>query len=599
MSSNDVTLRTILTGEDRSASKAIKQVGDAADSTTGKLKSGWAGAGKVMGGVLGADMVKKGAQELWDFGKASVEAFRDAARSQRDLEDAYDRFPALADVNIDKMRELNQAIQDKTGADADDIAASQAVLARHKLTGDQISRLTPLLVDYAKRTGTDLPSAGDKLGKALAGNARAMKELGIPFKNTGDAAGNFDQIMSGLQDKVGGFAEKEAQTLDGKLGMLETRFGDVQEEIGAALLPVLVDLVDLAMEVVGWIQENAEWLGPLATALGIVTVAVIALNAAMSANPISLVVLAIAALVAGLVYAYNESETFRTIVDAAFAGIAAAARWLWNNALQPVLQFLVTGFAQVTWAVWALLDQLGNIPGFEWAKDAAEALFGVAKGAEDVASAITKIPDEVDIDTGSSASDLDKVGTEAGEAGKNVKNIPPKAKVDTEKTPEKLDEVKKKAKGAESAVKEIPGKKNVDINIRRTGIDGIRISVSGGGAAGAAGGAGSLVRVKSFDVGGRPKVGELALFHADELWVPDTAGTVLTKRQTANFIGSGPSPIASAGVGGGTVSYYDVRFDLHGVIDGPAAVRALEPHFVGLMRERNVRPATGKGLSFL
>lgn len=369
------------------------------------------------------------------------------------------------------MRELNQAIQDKTGADADDIAASQAVLARHKLTGEQISQLTPLLVDYARRTGTDLPSAGDKLGKAIAGNARAMKELGIPFKNTGDAAGNFEQILTGLQDKVGGFAESEAQTLDGKLVMLETKFGDVQETVGEALLPVLVQLADITMQVVDFVQENVDWLGPLAIGLATVTVAVLALNAAMSANPISLVVLAIAALVAGLVWAYNESEEFRAVVDAAFSAIAAAGTWLWNNALQPVIQFLVRGFALVVRGIASMLDVLGNIPGFEWARDAATKMKGAADKADEVADSIRKIPD----------------------------------------------------------------RKDVEVNVRKTGIDGIQVKATTGGWA-----------MKAYDQGGRPKVGELALFHADELWVPDTAGTVLTKAQTSRLIGDGPSPLVGA-----------------------------------------------------
>lgn len=423
MGSDDVTLKLVLTGEDKSAGKTIKDVGAAAEDTTSKMKTGWSGAGDIMKGVLGADLIRKAASEIWDFGKASVEAFREADKSQRQLDDAYKRFPALADVNIDRLRELNQAIEDKTGADADDIAGSQAVLARYKLTGDQIARLTPLLVDYATRTGQDLPTAGEKLGKSLMGNARAMKELGIDFKNTGDPAQNFDQIMAGLQEKVGGFAESEATTLDGKLHMLETRFGNVQEAIGEALLPVLVQLAEAALVVVGYVQENAEWLGPLATGLGIATAAVWLLNAAMDANPIGLVVLAIAALVAGLVWAYNESETFRNIVNGAFESVAAAGKWLWNNALQPVIQFLVRGFGDVVTAVWALLATLGQIPGFEWAADAAGQLKGMADKAYEVADGITKIPDEVEVDTGGSAASLDGVASSADSAAGAVDGV--------------------------------------------------------------------------------------------------------------------------------------------------------------------------------
>lgn len=49
------------------------------------------------------------------------------------------------------------------------------------------------------------------------------------------------------------------------------------------------------------------------------------LDAAMAANPIGLVVVAIGALVAGFIYAYKHSETFRNIVQGALNGIKVAA----------------------------------------------------------------------------------------------------------------------------------------------------------------------------------------------------------------------------------------------------------------------------------
>jgi hypothetical protein len=56
------------------------------------------------------------------------------------------------------------------------------------------------------------------------------------------------------------------------------------------------------------------------------------LNAALAANPIGLVIAAIAALVAAIVIAYKRSETFRRIVQAAFDGTKAAAVALWHGA---------------------------------------------------------------------------------------------------------------------------------------------------------------------------------------------------------------------------------------------------------------------------
>lgn len=69
-----------------------------------------------------------------------------------------------------------------------------------------------------------------------------------------------------------------------------------------------------------------------------------ALNAAMSANPIGLIVVAIAALVAGLVLAYKKSETFRNIVHGALNAVGAAATWLWENAIKPAWDGIVAAF---------------------------------------------------------------------------------------------------------------------------------------------------------------------------------------------------------------------------------------------------------------
>ncbi|MEC4834952.1 Bacteriophage tape measure protein (TMP) [Mycobacteroides abscessus subsp. abscessus] len=59
-------------------------------------------------------------------------------------------------------------------------------------------------------------------------------------------------------------------------------------------------------------------------------------NLAMTANPIGLIVVAVGALVAGIIYAYQHSERFRAIVDAAWKAIKIAAeavvKWFMDTA---------------------------------------------------------------------------------------------------------------------------------------------------------------------------------------------------------------------------------------------------------------------------
>ena len=113
--------------------------------------------------------------------------------------------------------------------------------------------------------------------------------------------------------------------------------------------------------------------GSIAT--GAMTAATTAFNVVLNANPIGLIVLALAGLTAGIIYAYNHSETFRNIVQAAwqgiknvvgavwdwmsgtlwpgikavFGGIGDTAMWLWNNALKPAWDGISAGL-QTAWA---------------------------------------------------------------------------------------------------------------------------------------------------------------------------------------------------------------------------------------------------------
>jgi Phage-related minor tail protein len=86
------------------------------------------------------------------------------------------------------------------------------------------------------------------------------------------------------------------------------------------------------------------------------------LNAAMTANPIGVVVVAIAALVAGLVVAYKKSETFRAVVQFSLAAVRAALGWLltkaaavlgWIRAHWPLIQKILVGpvGAAVLWVI--------------------------------------------------------------------------------------------------------------------------------------------------------------------------------------------------------------------------------------------------------
>jgi phage-related protein len=79
-------------------------------------------------------------------------------------------------------------------------------------------------------------------------------------------------------------------------------------------------------------------------------------NAAMTANPIGLIIVGIVALGAALVLAYKKSETFRNIVNAAFNGIKVAVAVAWNF-IKPIFNIYK----------WYIVNVLGTALKWYWA----------------------------------------------------------------------------------------------------------------------------------------------------------------------------------------------------------------------------------------
>ncbi len=215
-------------GRDRSASRAMKGVGDAGDHMARRVKAA---------GVAIAAAVASAAVGIAVGSAESIRAFAEAEQAQNRLQFATQKFPALADTNVRELRKLNEALQAKTRFDDDQIASAQSVLAQYDLTGAQLKQLTPLLLDYAAVVGQDVPSAAEDLGSALLGQGRSLKKVGINFEDAGSVAANYQQLIEGLGRTVSNFAQKDAETLAGKLDQIRNRFGDVQETIGEALAP--------------------------------------------------------------------------------------------------------------------------------------------------------------------------------------------------------------------------------------------------------------------------------------------------------------------------------------------------------------------------
>ena len=123
----------------------------------------------------------------------------------------------------------------------------------------------------------------------------------------------------------------------------------------------------------------------LTTALPGLKAGVLALNAAMSANPIAIVVLAIAGLVAGLILAYQYCEPFRNAINAIGSAIITYVK--------PAIDALVGALSWLGNAVSAAGNAIGGF--FNWVGGGIRNLVGLGDAAEIVADKVSDATESI------------------------------------------------------------------------------------------------------------------------------------------------------------------------------------------------------------
>lgn len=172
-----------------------------------------------------------------------------------------------------------------------------------------------------------LTFAGDArpLTKAFDDVGRGAKDMGDDLVSAEKDAGRFSGGIGSMNEKIDASESKftgAADLVDGLAGAFGVSLGPVGEyaQSFASLAGGFTSLLGPALE------GAAGKISKLSVVTKLQTAAQAAMNAVMAANPVLLVVLAIAALVAIFVVAYKKVGWFHDGVNAAFGGIKAAGK---------------------------------------------------------------------------------------------------------------------------------------------------------------------------------------------------------------------------------------------------------------------------------
>lgn len=213
--------------------------------------------------------------------------------------------------------------------------------------------------EYSAKTG----QLSQTIYGQLFGSAEAMRLLG---SLTGEQKEKFSQNIGAMADSAGEIdaafdnmastGESLRQTLANQMHAMMDWAGSIAStsapyvewiaNSGIALMSMVQLSGGIKTVVAGMKAVKVATLAQAAAAKVVTVasniwkVAQVALNFVLSANPIGIVVIAIAALVGALIAAYNNCETFRNICDDVWVAVKEIASAVWD--------FLVTAFEKAS-----------------------------------------------------------------------------------------------------------------------------------------------------------------------------------------------------------------------------------------------------------
>ncbi|WKW85412.1 tape measure protein [Microbacterium phage Milani] len=369
------------------------------DGDFDKKTDSWSTKGAAIGSAFGnvaADAISQVTSMLGDFVGEAMAASDATQKFEKTL-----GFAGLDTSTIDKLRKSTQAYADETVYSLSDIQSITATLAANGVEGydslamslgnlnavaggnaETFGRVGSVLTQTAgqgKLTTenwnqlTDaIPGAAGKLMDALlqagayTGNFREAMEKGEITAEEFNAA-----IQLVGSDPIAVEAAKSVETFEGSAGNLAAVIQSKLVTAIDAVKPVLVGMTNAAAD---FFDNIGAWT-PLIAGLGAVifaamlpaiisaTVATWAFTVALLANPITWVVLAIGALVAGIVWLIQNWDTAVSFITTIWSGfitwitgvIDGFLAW-WNGIWAAVGQFFTDTWSNLSsWAsgVWS------------------------------------------------------------------------------------------------------------------------------------------------------------------------------------------------------------------------------------------------------
>jgi len=272
-----------------------------------------------------------------------------------------------------------------------------------QLTDDNNRLLsTPEILEKLKgKYGETIDAVEKKELKDAFGTDEAVAMIDLLYNNVDSLTTGVDDLSASM--KQGSSVTKEMaeainNTPEQKFQVLKQQIHNNAEELGNGLLPAVNDTMD---KVSGLIKRGGEWISnnqqtvqtimnialklgvflvvagsvmgivgslgklflSMKNTIGIVKTAVMGLNTAFLASPVTWVIAGIVALIAIFVVLWNKSEAFRNFWKGLFAQVQNAVQQAWTS-IQPALQKLgqkLTELWQAVQPIIRIIEKVGAV----------------------------------------------------------------------------------------------------------------------------------------------------------------------------------------------------------------------------------------------
>lgn len=190
-------------------------------------------------------------------GKQAVDAAIADQKAQVALAKVLETTVGATKAQVAAVEDYIDATQKAFTFTDDDLRPAFAKLAR--VTGNvaESQEVLNLAMDVAAGTGKDLNQIVDAFSKAIGGNEKALGRMFPELRDMISQGATLDDVFQNLSETFGGSAAAAADTVEGRMKILQTRFGELTEEIGYILLPIIERYLLPGLEkITTWMEQN-------------------------------------------------------------------------------------------------------------------------------------------------------------------------------------------------------------------------------------------------------------------------------------------------------------------------------------------------------